>query len=156
MAGTEPMQRVAKRARFVAREDLFCQRELLRYPQHKLNGLEPLRWLRRAPIDDPHDHIAVQMHVDSRFDRLGLAFRRIAVRLRFGFAFVALGSVVIHRGSGILGFPAPDHPCYLSQPRLFPLRPATGHIQNWKDELRESQTEGLKVRQMIAQGKASP
>ena len=104
------MQRVAKRARFVAREHLRGQRELLGHPQHKRSGREPLWWLRRAAVEDSLDHIAVQMHVDSQFERLGLGCRRVAGRLRFGWGFVALGFVVIQRGSGVLGFPAPDHP----------------------------------------------
>jgi hypothetical protein len=39
--------------------------------------------------------------------------RGAGVALRFGRLCGALGFVSYHWVSGVLGFPAPDHPCYL-------------------------------------------
>ncbi len=70
-----PVQAVAKGTRLVAGEHFFSQRQLLSNPQHKLRRPEALRWLRRAAINEPYDHVAVQVYVDSQFDRLGFRLR---------------------------------------------------------------------------------
>src|SRR5262249_2442847 len=64
------------------------------------------------------DDVTFQMHIDSQFDRLGFGFRRLGVGLRFGVSFVLLGIGIVHWGSGVVLFPAPDYPCYLSDPSL--------------------------------------
>ena len=98
----------------------YGQRDLLGNPQQKLSRLEALRRLRCAAIDDPHEDVAIQMYINAKlnglgFDRADGAFRdprRLLLDLCFGsFALVR----IIHRGSGVVVFPAPDHPM-LSSP----------------------------------------
>ena len=51
--------------------------------------------------------------INPEFDRPGLGMRGAGVGLRFGRLCGALGFVSSHWVPGVLGSPAPDHPCYL-------------------------------------------
>jgi hypothetical protein len=107
------VQAVSERSGLVTREHFLGEHELLGHPQHKLRGREPLRRLGGAAIQDPHDDVATKMDVDTEFDRLGLGWCVAGLGLRLGLLCGALGFVISHWGSDVLGFPAPDHPCYL-------------------------------------------
>ena len=67
-----PMQVVAKRTGLVAREHFLGQADLLGHPEQELRRPESLRRLGRTAVEDPHDHVAIQMNIYSEFDVLGL------------------------------------------------------------------------------------
>lgn len=85
------MQAVTKRPGFVAAIHLLGQFGLLLGPVEELGRTESLRRLRRAPIDLPDDHVAVQMHVHAQLDG----------KMRLGMALLGLGGLLAARHDAV-------------------------------------------------------
>lgn len=65
------MQAVAEGAGLVASEHFLRSASCLAGPPQELGRLEPLRRLRGAAIDDPHDDVGIQRHTDAELNRFG-------------------------------------------------------------------------------------